>query len=418
MSVGDGYAAAGGRPGAGAGVSGAHGVPDASGAGVSGSRDVEVGAERRASASDEVGARTGLRRVDDRLGLAVCRASLSGRTLVTYARDHVTVRTPSKPDFHDGNTLDLLAPPAADELAGWGKRFQDTVGQLGVRTVQLRWEEPAATASASAESSGAAASASAESPGAASSASAESSGGEGGASAESSGAGGASAESSGAASSASAESPGGEGGASAESSGGPPSAGAPSLPPAVVAAARELGLAVSATSVLLLDHLIEPPPADAELLPVAPPSAVPGGPVDRRWYAATVLYRYEQGETPDEWRAFDDRFVAWSVEVQRELALAERAQVWLAMRHGAPVARLSLFHDRQGLAVVEDVIVHPVHRRRGIAAALAAKAIATHLAVYPGTRVGIGAEPGSVAERLYRRLGFGPHATVWTLRSR
>jgi GNAT superfamily N-acetyltransferase len=320
---------------------------------------------------------------------------LSGRTLVTYARDHVTVRTPSKPDFHDGNTLDLLAPPAADELAGWGKRFQDTVGQLGVRTVQLRWEEPAATASASAESPGAAASASAES----------------------SGAGGASAESSGAASSASAESPG-AGGASAESSAGPPSAGAPSLPPAVVATARELGLDVSATSVLLLDHLIEPPPADAELLPVAPPSAVPGGPVDRRWYAATVLYRYEQGETPDEWRAFDDRFVAWSVEVQRELALAERAQVWLAMRHGAPVARLSLFHDRQGLAVVEDVIVHPVHRRRGIAAALAAKAIATHLAVYPGTRVGIGAEPGSVAERLYRRLGFGPHATVWTLRSR
>jgi GNAT superfamily N-acetyltransferase len=278
-----------------------------------------------------------VRRLDDRLGLAVCRASLSGRTLVTYARDHVTVRTPSRPDFHDGNTLDLEAPPAPEALAGWVERFRGTVGQLGARTVQLRWEEPAA-------------------------------------------------------------------------------AGPPSLPPDLLAAARELDLAVDATSVLLLERLVEPPPVDAQLAPVAPPSAQVGGPVDRRWHAATVLYRYETGETPDEWRDHDPDFVAWSVEVQRELAAAERAQVWLALRHGAPVGRLTLVHDRQGLGVVEDVIVHPVHRRQGIAAGLTAKAVATHLAVSPGARIGLGAVPGSGAQRLYRRLGFRPHATVWTLR--
>jgi GNAT superfamily N-acetyltransferase len=267
----------------------------------------------------------------------------------------VMVRTPSRPDFRDGNTLDLEARPAPEALATWVERFDRTVGMLGARTVQLRWEEPAAA-------------------------------GETGT------------------------------GAHAADVGTGDAAGAPSLPPALTAAARDLDLTVDATSVLLLDRLLDPPPADAQLVPIAPPSAVAGGVVDRRWHAATVLYRYATGETPEQWRAFDEAFVGWTVEVQRELAAAERAQVWLALRHGAPVGRLTFVDDRQGLATIEDLIVHPAHRRQGIAAALTAKAIATHLAVEPDTRIGIGADPGSSAERLYRRLGFRPHAVVWTLR--
>jgi GNAT superfamily N-acetyltransferase len=84
------------------------------------------------------------------------------------------------------------------------------------------------------------------------------------------------------------------------------------------------------------------------------------------------------------------------------------------MRHGAPVGRLTVAHDRQGLAVVEDVIVHPVHRRLGIASALTHTAVARHLAERPGSRVGLGAEPAGPADHLSRRLGFRPHATVWT----
>lgn len=282
-----------------------------------------------------------IRRVDERLGLAVCRVSLSGRSLVTYARDHVTVRTPSKPDFRDGNTLDLLHVPQPDELARWVDRFEETVGVLGADTVRLRWEV-------------------ALPPDA------------------------------------------------------PPTT--PALDPALAAAAEAAGLHLAATTILLLGDLVAPPPSPATIAPVPPPSVVDPQPTDRRWHAATVLYRYDGEDTgdPDAWRDWDEDFTAWIVDVQRELAAAERAQVWVAQRHGGPVARLTLVHDRQGLAAVEDVIVHPVHRRLGIAASLTHAAAAAQLAIEPGLRVGIGAEPGGGAERIYRRLGFVPHATVWT----
>ena len=289
-----------------------------------------------------------VRRVDDRLGLAVRRATLGPVTLVTYARDHVTVRTPSRPDFRDGNTLDLAAPPAPEDLPRWFDRYDDTIGTLGTPHAQVRWEEPLsphATAPSKAD----------------------------------------------------------------------PAAAVPTPDPALAEAAEALGLEVFAVTVLLLDELIPPerrPPA--QLSPVEPPAAEPGGPVDRRWHAATVLYRYADGDAPVEWRDWESAFVDWSVEQQRQLATAGRCQVWIAMRHGAPVARLTVMHDRQGLAAVEDVVTHPVHRGLGIASGLTATAVAAHLEVYPGSRVGLGAEPGSDADRLYRRLGFRPHATVWT----
>jgi GNAT superfamily N-acetyltransferase len=283
--------------------------------------------------------RAEVRRVDDRLGLAVERASLSARSLVTYARDHVTVRTPSRPDFRAGNTLDLVDRPAPDDLPRWADRFAETTGILGVPHVQIRWETPLSVDA-------------------------------------------------------------------------PP---APSAPdPDLAASAAALGFSLAQVTILTLDQLVAPAAAPAELVAVEAPSAVPGGAVDRRWHAATVLYRYESGDDPDAWREVDEGFVAWSVDVQRELATDGRGQVWLAMRHGGPVGRLTVAHDRQGLAVIEDVIVHPVHRRLGIASALTHAAATHHLEEHPGSRIGLGADPGSPADHLYRRLGFRPHATVWT----
>lgn len=290
--------------------------------------------------SDPDRAGPSVRRVDERLGLAVDRASLSDRTLATYARDHVSVRTPSRPDFRDGNTLDLVEVPTPADLPRWLDRFAETIGVLGVRHVQLRWETPLERDA-------------------------------------------------------------------------PPAV--PTPDPQLAEACAAHGLTLLAFTVLLLDELVAPVVADAELVRLAAPRTAdePTSPVERRWHASEVLSRYEHGDTPDDWRAVDADFTAWAGEIHRELARAGRAEAWLAYRQGTPAGRLVLVHDRQGLAVVQDVVVHPVHRRRGIAAALTHAAVTGHLAGHPGARIGIVAEPGGQAERLYRRLGFRPHATTW-----
>jgi GNAT superfamily N-acetyltransferase len=156
---------------------------------------------------------------------------------------------------------------------------------------------------------------------------------------------------------------------------------------------------------------------------VTPPARAPDGSVaaegtpvevERRWHAVEVLDRYASGDDPDGWRVAEPEFAAWALDVQRELSAAGRATTWLAIRHGLPVAKAVVLHDRQGLAVIEDVVVHPAHRRLGIASALTHRAVVHHLAEHPGSRIGIGAEPGGAADLLYRRLGFRPHAVVWT----
>ncbi len=296
-------------------------------------------AEGADGAGPDGGTAPSVRRLDTGLGLAVLRAGLSGVTLVTYTRDHVAVRTPSRPDYLDGNTLDLTTVPAAEDLEGYLGRFDETVGTLGARHVQLRWEEPLP----------------ADAP-----------------------------------------------------------AVVPRPDPALRAASAAHGLALSPVTVLLLEGLAELPSAPvARSAPVPAPDGQQGGAVDRQWHAATVLYRYAAGETPDDWRPADDGFTAWSVEQQRALARTGRARVWVATRHAIPVARCTLVHDRQGLAVVEDVVTHPAHRGRGIATGLLHAAIADHLEADPTARVGLAAVPGERGDALSRRLGFRPHATVW-----
>ena len=154
---------------------------------------------------------------------------------------------------------------------------------------------------------------------------------------------------------------------------------------------------------------------DALPQPVAPPADVridrlagPDGDVvaGRRWYAASVLDRYAHGDDVTAWRDRDAEWGAWDRERVTALARAGRAEVWLASRHGMPVAALTLLDDRDGLAVVEGVVTHPAHRRRAIARALLGSALASLADARRPDRVALAVTVGSPGEALARDLGF------------
>ncbi len=106
---------------------------------------------------------------------------------------------------------------------------------------------------------------------------------------------------------------------------------------------------------------------------------------------------------------------AWRTAELAALADAGRGGVWLAFRFGVPVATCALFRDGAGIASLDDVITHAVHRQLGIASHLAAVACGAHRAAFPDDRILLLADHGSAAERLYARLGFAPIGTVWAL---
>jgi len=163
---------------------------------------------------------------------------------------------------------------------------------------------------------------------------------------------------------------------------------------------------------------------DATALPARPSAPVadvtierlegPDGGVlaGRRWYAAAVLDRYAHGDDVTAWRSWDDEWGGWQRERIGALARAGRAEVWLAARHGMPVGTLTLVDDHDGLVVVDDVVTHPAHRRRGIARVLLGTALASLRAETPLERVALGVRPASPAEALYASLGFTAAGTV------
>jgi len=132
---------------------------------------------------------------------------------------------------------------------------------------------------------------------------------------------------------------------------------------------------------------------------------------DRHWAGAKVLYLQV------DWGG-DEPFWRWHVDQQRQLAEGGSAAVLVAYQLGIPVGRAGLFLAHPGavgvgdrLAVVEDVIVHPLYRRQGIARAMILAAVDVARRLQPGVRVVIGSDPGSAAGSLYAALGFAP--TSW-----
>jgi GNAT superfamily N-acetyltransferase len=170
--------------------------------------------------------------------------------------------------------------------------------------------------------------------------------------------------------------------------------------------------------VLELQGDVEVPGMALDVRRLALPSAAEGDELDavteRRWHAAAVLDRYATGEDVPAWRTWDEEGAAWNRRRIRDLAALGRADVWLAARQGMPVGSLVVLRDLDGVAVVEDVVVHPAHRRRGVARTLLAAALAHQRLARPSERVLLAADPDGPALALYGALGFVPLADVWT----
>lgn len=266
-------------------------------------------------------------RRDDGLALRALRVGVHPEALVIHVGTDVVVRTPARPDHHEGNVVDVLAPPDAAEVGPRLEGVRRLMEPLGVGHLQLRYELA---------------------PGAADDADR-------------------------------------------------------------VAAFIAAGCRSSERTVLTLDVASLPeerpsPVADVTIERLEGPD----GDViaSRRWYAAAVLDRYAHGDDVAAWRAWDDEWGGWQRERIGALARSGRAEVWLAARHGMPVGTLTLVDDHDGLVVVDDVVVHPAHRRRGVARLLLSTALASLRTATPLERVALAVQPDSPGEALCVEAGF------------
>jgi GNAT superfamily N-acetyltransferase len=276
---------------------------------------------------------TGVTRREDGFALRALRVGVHPEALVMRVGTDVVVRTPVRPDHHDGNVTDLLVAPAADSIPGRIETAWRLMEPIGVRQVHLRYEL------------------------------------------------------------------GVDGPDDTQR----------------VAALTGAGLRPTVRRVLTIDPAELPEqapdtPTDVTLERLTDPAD--DVLAERRWYAASVLDRYAHGEDVDAWRAWDEQWGSWQRERIRALAGLRRAEVRLAARHSMPVASLTMLDDQDGMVVIDSIVTHPAHRRRGIARTLLRSALASLHGVDTLEHVAIATTPGSPAEALCTGVGFRPVADV------
>jgi GNAT superfamily N-acetyltransferase len=120
--------------------------------------------------------------------------------------------------------------------------------------------------------------------------------------------------------------------------------------------------------------------------------------------------------------ALRERREPYREEVSAQLSAARRAKApelrfFLARADGVDCAFFSAWPGRNGLGKVEDLFTLPEFRRRGIATALIARAVADARERGAGPVV-IGADPNDTPKALYAALGFRPvcvsRMRLWT----
>ena len=175
----------------------------------------------------------------------------------------------------------------------------------------------------------------------------------------------------------------------------------PLTPEPFVARLEWAGFEPHATVQMLLEGpLCGPAPAPIDIRPAES---------EEDWHSHARLVRAELAD-----RASREGGAAYAEEVSRGLAELRRAmapevQVFLARLDGEDCGTLAAWPGREEIGVVEWLFTDPCQRRRGVARALVAHAVADARARGAGpVLIGPDAGPHDVPRRLYAQLGFRP----------
>ncbi len=107
-------------------------------------------------------------------------------------------------------------------------------------------------------------------------------------------------------------------------------------------------------------------------------------------------------------------FLSWRVESYRSLIDAGRGEWWGAWAEGTLCGTAGLFWG-DGVGSFQEVVTHAPYRRQGIASRLCSQMASAFFESNPAGNLVVVAERNSVAERVYRRLGFRPTTLQWNL---
>ena len=100
-------------------------------------------------------------------------------------------------------------------------------------------------------------------------------------------------------------------------------------------------------------------------------------------------------------------FIQWRLEQRLQSAILDNGNWWLLMHQGVPVASCGLFFDPNGLmGRFREVTTHPEWRGRGFATTLVGLLAQNFLTQGQVQELIIVSEPDSIADRIYRKLGF------------
>ena len=100
-------------------------------------------------------------------------------------------------------------------------------------------------------------------------------------------------------------------------------------------------------------------------------------------------------------------FIQWRLEQRLKSAMLGNGGWWLLMNQGMPVASCGLFFDPNGLmGRFREVTTHPEWRGRGFATTLVGLLAQNFLTQGQVQELIIVSEPDSIADRIYRKLGF------------